>query len=243
MELDITGAKIFFTIFGIPITETIVNTWLVMGIITILCLVLTKDLKRTPDTKRQQIAESIVVWFDTLVQSNMGSGYKEFVPFIAALFSLSALSSLSSLFGLYAPTADLSTTLGWALMVFVMITYTKIKTNGIKGYLKGFTEPVFILTPFNILGEVSTPMSMAFRHFGNIASGAVVSGLIYGALSVLSHSLLRWLPLGLGEIPLFQIGLPALLSIYFDLFTSILQAYIFCMLTMIYIASAGEKEA
>ena len=101
------------------------------------------------------------------------------------------------------------------------------------------------MTPLNLISECATPLSMAFRHFGNIASGAVVTALVYAALASLSTALLGLLPGALGQllsgIPIFQIGLPAVLSIYFDLFSSVLQAFIFCMLTMMYIKLACES--
>lgn len=248
MNLDIAGAKIYYVIpiwGGIPITETIVNTWIVMVLIMALCLFLTKDLKEKSTTKRQDLAEYIVVMVTDFVKGNMGQRYESFAPFIAALFSLSAFCSLTSLLGAYPPTSDLSTVLGWAVMVYVMITYTKIKTTGIMGYAIGFTQPIFILLPFNLISEIATPISMAFRHFGNIASGTIISTLVYGGLASLSYAVFGSLPgfLGtiLGKIPFFQIGIPAFLSIYFDLFSSLLQAFIFCMLTMMYIASAAEE--
>lgn len=94
---------------------------------------------------------------------------------------------------MFPPTSDLSTTLAWAVMVFVLITYTKIRTGGVGGYLKGFTQPIFVLTPFNILSELATPISMAFRHFGNIVSGSVITALVYAALATASHALFAWL--------------------------------------------------
>lgn len=131
-------------------------------------------------------------------------------------------------------------------MVFIMITYTKIRTHKLSGYVKGLTEPVVFLTPLNIISELSTPLSMAFRHFGNIASGQVVGALIYGALLSLNHWIFKWLPGLFGEvlrmIPFAQVGIPAVLSLYFDLFSAVMQAFIFCMLTMNYISAAAETE-
>ncbi|MEG1872491.1 MAG: FoF1 ATP synthase subunit a, partial [Ruthenibacterium sp.] len=127
-----------------------------------------------PHSKRQLVAEFLVATAQNFVNGNMGEKFSHYGPFVAALFSASVFSSLLSLFTLYPPTSDLSTTLAWAVLVFVMITYTKIRTGGVGGYLKGFTQPIFILTPFNILSELATPISMAFRHFGNIVSGTVI---------------------------------------------------------------------
>ncbi len=253
MSVEINGAKIFFTIpvlGGIPITETMVNAWLVMAIITGLCIWLTHGMTVRGTGKRQVVAELLVNTAQNFVDTNMGRKFSHYAPFIAALFSMSLLSSLLSLVGLYPPTSDLSTELAWAVVVFIMITATKIRTGGVGGYLKGFTEPIFVLTPFNILSELATPISMAFRHFGNIVSGGVISTLVYAALAVANQALFGWLPgfLGwlLGNIPFLQVGIPAILSVYFDLFSSAMQAFIFCMLTMLYIANAaddGSEEA
>lgn len=243
MSVEITGAKILLRLpFGIVITEAQVNMWLVMIAIIILCKWLTHKLQIKPTQKRQIIAEYIVNMVNNFVKENMGATYIGFAPFIAALFSLALFSSLSSLLGMYPPTADLNSALGWAILVFLMITYFKIKTNGVLGYAKGLTKPIFVLTPFNIIGEFATPISMAFRMFGNVASGVVISTLVYAALAMLSSVVLQWLPSVLADIPLLQLGIPAILSIYFDLFSGVLQAFIFCMLTMLYISMAASTE-
>ena len=134
--------------------------------------------------------------------------------------------------------------MAWAIVVFVIITATKIRTNGIGGYLKGFCDPIFVMAPFNVLGEVFTPISMAFRHFGNIVSGTVITALVYAALVAANHALFGWLPGAVGEIlssiPFLTVGVPAVISLYFDWFGSFMQAFIFCMLTMMFIASAAE---
>lgn len=146
--------------------------------------------------------------------------------------------------GLEKPDSDLSTEAAWAIVVFIMITGNKIKAGGFLGYLKGFTTPIAVMTPFNILSELATPVSMACRHFGNILSGVVINGLIYAALALASSALLGWLPgaLGqiLGSIPILDVGIPAILSVYFDWFSGAMQAFIFSMLTIMYIANAAE---
>ena len=253
MSLDVHGARVLLEIpinipvlGGIIITETVVNTWIVMAVIVGLCLYLTHGMQVHARTKRQIIAEFIVKKVNQMVGENMGDHFLKigYAPLIAAIMSLSALCSLSSMIGMYAPTSDLSTLLGWSLMVFVLITWNKFRAGGPLGYIKGYFEPIPVLLPFNIISEFATPLSMAFRHFGNIASGSVITGLIYAALAAATHALFGWLPgaLGqiLGSIPILQVGIPAIFSIYFDLFSSCLQAFIFCMLTMMYISSAAE---
>ena len=228
------------------LTETVVNTWIVMAVIVGLCLFLTHGMQVHCRTKRQIIAEFIVKKVNSMVGENMGEHFLKvgYAPLICSIMGLSALCSLSSMIGMYAPTSDLSTLLGWSILVFVLITYNKFRAGGPIGYLKGYFEPIPVLLPFNIISEFATPLSMAFRHFGNIASGSVITGLIYAALAAASHALFGWLPgaVGqvLGQIPILQVGIPAIFSIYFDLFSSCLQAFIFCMLTMMYIGSAAE---
>ena len=254
MNLDVHGARILFEIpVEIPylghiiITETVVNTWIVMAVIVGIILFLTSGMQVHCRTRRQVVAEWIVQKVNGMVGENMGEHFLQvgYAPLIAAIMALSALCSLSSMIGMYAPTSDLSTLLGWALLVFVLITYNKFKFGGPLGYLKGYFEPIPVLFPFNVISEIATPLSMAFRHFGNIASGTVITGLIYAALAGASNALFSLLPGALGampqHIPLLQVGIPAIFSIYFDLFSSCLQAFIFCMLTMMYIGSTADE--
>ena len=249
MSLDVHGARVLFEIpilGGIVITETVVNTWIVMAVIVGLCLFMTTGMQVHCRTKRQIVAEFIVTKINGMVGENMGERFLKvgYAPLICSIMALSALCSLSSMIGMYAPTSDLSTLLGWSLMVFVLITYNKFRSGGPLGYIKGYFQPIPVLLPFNIISEVATPMSMAFRHFGNIASGTVIMGLLRWALANLSAMIFTKLPGVLGQvfgwIPLFQLGIPAVFSIYFDVFSSLLQAFIFCMLTMMYIGSAAE---
>ena len=247
-EFTVTGAKILFRIpifGGIAVSETIVNTWIIMALIVGLCLFLTHGMQVHARTKRQIIAEFIVNKINGMVGENMGPHFLQvgYAPLIASIMALSALCSLSGMVGVFAPTSDLSTLLGWSLLVFVLITYNKFRAGGPLGYIKGYFQPIPVLLPFNIISEFATPLSMAFRHFGNIASGSVITALIYAALASLSHAVFSLLPGVLGQvmaqIPLLQVGIPAVFSIYFDIFSSCLQAFIFCMLTMMYIGSAA----
>ena len=243
MNLDVSGARVYFTlpidfpVLGkLQISETLVVSWIVMLLITGLCIWLTHDLKVENISKRQALAEFLVETANKFVVGNMGESFRYFIPFVAALFSTSIVSNLISLIGLRSPTADLSTEAAWAIVVFTIITAQKIKTNGFGGYLKGFTTPIAVMTPFNILSELATPISMACRHFGNILSGVVINGLIYGALAVASSALLGLIPGVVGDvlakIPILDVGVPAVLSVYFDWFSGFMQAFIFCMLTV-----------
>ena len=243
--LEISGAYIYCTIplpfQELPITESQVNSWLVMVSVLGLCLYLTHGLAPKAQTRRQLAAEWIVEKVDGLVRQNMGEYFKGFAPFIAAILALSAFSSLLSLIGLYPPTSDLNVVGGWALLVFFLITFYRFKAGPVQ-YLKAFADPP-LLAPLNVISEVATPVSMAFRHYGNVLSGSIISALVATALQGLSAIVLGWLPGVLGQFPLLQIGLPAILSVYFDLFSGYLQAFIFAMLTMLYVAGAFPADA
>lgn len=243
--IDISGALVYFTIplplGGLPITEAQINSCLVLISVFALCLYLTHGIKEKAETKRQLIAEWIVEKVEGLVNENMGAYFSGFAPFIAAILALSAFSSLLSLLGLYPPTSDLNIVAGWAILVFILITYYKCKCGPLV-YAKSFAQPVALLLPINIISEVATPISMAFRHYGNVLSGTVISVLVAAGLQGLSSLLLGWLPGVLGEIPFLQVGIPAILSVYFDLFSGCLQAFIFAMLTMMYVSGGFPAD-
>ena len=224
------------------ITQTLVSTWIVMALLSGLAIWLGHGLKLENVSKRQAAAEFIVTRLDQFVHDNMGYHFDQYIPLIGSIFALSIGCNLISVVGLWSPTADLNTEAAWAIVVFVLIMYYKIKTNGILSYLKGLLDPIFIMAPINVLSEVSTPVSMAFRHFGNILSGTVISTLLYWALASLSHVLFGWLPGVLGQIQLFQIGIPAFTGLYFDWFGGCIQAFIFCTLTAIFIKRAAGEE-
>ena len=194
MELSINGARILYTFENVPIfgkvdiTQTLIVSWLVVGIITLLCWWLGSGLKVTNISRKQAVAEMGATALLNFVRGNMGTGFDHYIPLIGAIFISSVVSNLISLLGIWSPTADLMTELAWALVVFVLITYHKIKSSGIGGYLKGFLDPIFVMAPINVMSECFTPISMACRHFGNILSGTVISALIYGALTALNNA-------------------------------------------------------
>ena len=243
--ISITGANVYFTIKmpiqDLPISEAQVNSVIVVLSVFFLCLFLTHGIKERPDSIRQHIAEYIVEQISSLVSGNMGERFSMFAPFVAAIMGISVFSSLLTLVGLFPPTSDINITAGWAILVFILITHYKLKCGPIY-YLKGFAEPIPLFAPLNVIGEIATPVSMAFRHYGNVLSGSVISVLVAAALQGLSAKLLSWLPGALAGFPLFQIGLPAVLSIYFDVFSGCLQAFIFAMLTMLYISNGFPGE-
>lgn len=237
MDIEIHGPRVIFTIpilGGIDVNETTVNAWLIIGFVFILCLILTRKLEKIPRKRTQQIAEKIVTMVDNIVLESMGQRNMKYAPYILTLLVFSAFGSLISLLGMRSITADINTTAGWALMTFFMIYYAGIKKNGLR-HFHGLIEPLPFMLPLNLISEVATPISMTFRHFGNIFAGSVISILVYGALAAASYAILPAL-----HVPFLQVGIPAVLSIYFDLFSGAIQAYVFSMLTMAYVSNANS---
>ena len=243
--VQIAGAQIYFTVpmplMDMPLTEAQTNSWMVILSVWGLCLYMTHGLKVRADTKRQHLAEWCVTMCKKLVNENMGGFFAGYTPFIGAIMAISLFSSLLSLLGLFAPTSDLNVVAGWAILVFALITAAKCRCGPLL-YMKSFCEPIPVMLPMNIISELATPISMAFRHYGNVMSGAVISVLVSSALTSLSRMLLGWLPGVLGDIPFLRVGIPAVLSIYFDVFSGCLQAFIFAMLTMLYVSGGFPME-
>ena len=238
----------FFGLFDVTITETTLSSFLVMLILIAASFFLGRNLKKRPG-RVQVLTEKGVTMLYNMVESTMGKHNLRFAPYIGTLFLSSVLGSLISLTGFFkSTTADISTTLTWALITSVLVWYHNIKNKGFFGWLKGFTEPIVVMTPMNIVSEIAQPVSMAFRHFGNVAGGSVLTMLIYNALAAASALILGWNPNAfISSIPILQVGIPAVLSLYFDLFSGFIQALVFSMLTMVYVGAAcpppAEKNA
>lgn len=236
MNIEVNGPRVIFSIGNVDINETTVNAWIVIGLVFILCLVLTHKLEKIPRKRTQQIAEKLIMFVDNLVATTMGKQFIHYAPYILTLLVFSVFGSLIGLFGLRSITADINTTLGWALMTFVLIYFEGFKSHGFFGKLKGFIEPTPVMLPLNLISEAATPISMSFRHFGNIFAGSVITILIYGGLAGLTSMLFKT------NVPFLQVGIPAVLSVYFDLFSGCIQAYVFSMLTMVYIGNSAAKD-
>ena len=287
--MSVDGAFIYFTIpifGGINVTQTAVSHLIVTILLCWASIALGKGLKKRPDGK-QVMVEKGVMMLRNMVAESMGEHNVHWTPFIGTIFLSSICGSFIGLTGfLRSSTADLSCTLVWALMVSFIIWYNNIKNNGFVGWLKGFTEPIVVMTPMNIIGEIAQPVSMAFRHFGNVAGGGVITTLIYTSLSLASAAVLNlitcsgwivsavllavgaalvflWKKNGkavalvfgiisavlgffglleatgiLSGVPILAYGIPAVLSCYFDLFSGFVQAYVFTLLTMVYISAS-----
>lgn len=225
------GAQLYFKLFevnGQPVylTQTIVSTWLIMlGLILVALIIRVKmkKFKEVPETKLQTMIEMVVDTINNFTISSMGPVGKRFAGYYGPLLIYIAVCNLSGLIGIRPPTADFATTLAFALITFFMIHGFGIKSKGL-GYFKGFLQPVPLLLPLNIIGELATPVSLSFRLFGNILGGSIIMGLVYAMFP---------------KIVIF-LGIPAVLHGYFDIFAGTLQAFIFVMLSMTFVSSAME---
>jgi F-type H+-transporting ATPase subunit a len=250
MNISVQGPKIYVQItalkdkllgvFANPVTQTTVSLLAVTLILIFLALFIRKRIQKRPG-KLQVIVEKLVNMLYGLVEDTMGKHNLRFAPYIGTLFLSSIVGTLLGMTQIFrSVTADLSVTLAWALVTTGMVWYYNIKNNGFLKWLKGFTEPIVVMTPMNIVSEIAQPLSMAFRHFGNVAGGSVLNTLIYAALALVSNLAFGWLPDAILAFvpPVFQVGIPAFLSIYFDLFSGFVQAFVFALLTMVYVGAA-----
>jgi F-type H+-transporting ATPase subunit a len=289
MNVNVTGPYVYFTIpifGGITVTQTTVSGLIVTILLCTAFILLGKDLKKRPDGKQVLVEKGVLMLYNMVVDT-MGAHNAHFLPLIGTIFLSSICSSLIGMTGfLRSATADLSVPLVWALIVTAIIWYNNIKYNGFLGWLKGFTEPVVVMTPMNIISEIAQPVSMAFRHFGNVAGGGVITSILYAALSLVSSLVLgaiasngiavsiALLVIGgslillwsrkkktamlifgilmavlgffgtleatgvLVGVPVLAFGIPAVLSLYFDIFSAFVQALVFSLLSMVYIASS-----
>ncbi len=214
----------------ILIPDSIVNTFLVVILLIIFAMVVNSKIKKAKadevPSNFLNVVEILVEAVDNLVESNMGkNNVKRFGPYILTLAVFLAVANLLGLVGLTPPTSDYSVTLSLALITFVLTQYWAFKNGGgILGYFKGFGDPVPLLAPLNVIGELANPVSLSFRLFGNIMSGGIILTLVYGAAGY------------------FAPVLAAPLHAYFDVFSGLLQTFIFIMLTMIFIGGADTEE-
>lgn len=206
---------------GIAVTQTVTTTWFIMGLLILGAFLLTRKMSLVP-SKKQAVAEILVDGIYNLTETTMGKKFKNFAPYVGTLLLFVGIANISGLLGLRPPTADLNTTLGLALMTFIIIHFTGVKSKGLGGYLKGFLDPMPFLLPLNIMGELATPISLSFRLFGNIVGGLIIMTLVYNALGSLA------------------VLVPAVLHAYFDLFAGLLQSFIFAMLTMVFVSLASD---
>lgn len=210
-----------YELFGheLWITTTHLSMLIVSIVIILFAIVANRKLKHAKEIPDgfQNVVELIVEKLEGMVDVSMGEHAPKFVNYISTLFMFILVANLSGLFGLRPPTADYGVTLSLGLITFCMIQYNNIKYNK-AGAFTGLFKPIPLLFPINLIGELATPLSLSLRLFGNILSGTVMMALIYGLLPVF-----------------IDLGMPAILHVYFDVFAGCIQTYVFCMLTMVFV--------
>lgn len=215
--INLAGSEIW-------ITETIVNTWIIMLILIVLAIIARIKLKNFKDvpTGFQNVVETVVETFDNFATNTLGKKLSYIAPWFFMVFIFIISSSMFSIFGLRAPTADWATTFALAFATFALMLIMGFKHR--KGeYLKSFFYPHFVFFPLNLIGELAKPVSLSFRLFGNMLSGTIILTLYYSLT------------------PFFvQIGIPALLHAFFDVIFGAIQTYIFVIISLMYVKGAAD---
>ena len=230
MSLDLGPRIIIMFSNGVFITETVLWAIIVAVAMIIMAALATRNLKREP-RGLQVAAEMIVEFFYNFVRTNMGKKNIGFAPFIGTLFMFLLFCNALGLIGQRAATADMNLTFAMSFTIFFIIQANAIRSRGILGYLKHFAEPIFIMVPIKIIEEVVFPVSLSFRLFGNILAGYIIIHIFLHMMETFSHSI------GL-HIPLLQAVTPLPAMAFFDMFEPVLQAFVFSMLSMVFISRA-----
>jgi F-type H+-transporting ATPase subunit a len=219
------GIRTFFTItipgypgVSIPVTHSMLTTWVIMLFLILLGYGAGRRLHSVPGPLQNSM-EIVVEGADWLVETTMGSDKRWFAPYVMALGMYLVMANMTGLIGVRMPTADLNTTFALSLLTFFLSQYFSWRQKGFRGYLGRFFTPLPFLFPLNIIGELANPVSLSFRLFGNMLGGLIIMALVYSFVPVI---------------------IPVLPHIYFDFFVGLIQAFIFVMLTMTYIALAMD---
>lgn len=210
-----------FRIGPFPVSESVVISWVVIAVFFLLVLVLTRNMSVMNPSRRQIAVESFVEWIRNLIVSMTGENGACYWEYLATVLLYIGLSNMVGIFGLKSPTKDINVSGCLAVMSIILVEAAGIRHRGAGGWLKSFTKPIAIITPINILEIFIRPLSLCMRLFGNVLGAFIIMEMIKLVLPVVA---------------------PALLSLYFDLFDGLIQAYVFVFLTSLYIREAVEDE-
>ncbi|MBO4395303.1 MAG: F0F1 ATP synthase subunit A [Eubacterium sp.] len=206
---------------GIAVSESVVVTWIIMAVLILVCFLLTRRMKVRGISRRQAFIETVVVKLTNLTGDMVGERGRGLAPYLTTVLIYISFANICGIFGFKSPTKDMNVTIALAGMSIILVQAAGIYYLGVKGWLKSFTRPVGVILPFNILDILTRPLSLCMRLFGNVLGAFVIMKLIEMVVPVV---------------------LPAVLSVYFDLFDGLLQAYVFVFLTSLYIKEAIEEE-
>lgn len=214
--------------FQVLITKEIVWQWVAIAILGVSAALLTRNLNSKKPSKRQVALEISYQYIEGLVKQNMGEEFLNFIPYIGTLFLYLCVLNLSGLIGIAPPTKCLGVTFGLGLSTFLVLNFTALKRNGVKGYFKAFVKPFTLFLPINIMERLVLPCSLALRLFGNMLAGTILIDLVYNALEKF-----LWIS---------GIGIPIILHGYFDVFDGLIQVLVFSYLTMANIKATAEHN-
>lgn len=222
-ELNINPSMIKIPFLGgMLISETIVVTWLVMAILIIFSyfvrFFLLKSFKEIP-SGIQNIIEFSIESIEKFSRGILGETGGDIAPYVFTLAAFIIFSGFIELLGLRAPTADLSMTATLAIITLLLINYFAIRHKGLMGRIKDFGKPVFFIAPIKVLVELALPVSLSCRLFGNMLGGLIVMDILYMVV---------------------PIGIPAFISIYFNVFHALIQTFVFILLSLTFIKEAVE---
>lgn len=204
---------------GIPVSEAVVVTWIIMAVVILLCMILVRDLKVENPGRRQLALETTVSGIYNFFDEIMGSNGKEYIPYLMSVAIYIGIANLIGILGFKPPTKDINVTAALAIMSIVLIEVAGIRKKGGKGWLKSFAEPMPVVLPINILEIFIKPLSLCMRLFGNVLGSFVVMELLKMVVPMV---------------------LPAVFSCYFDIFDGLIQAYVFVFLTSLFIKEATD---
>jgi F-type H+-transporting ATPase subunit a len=204
----------------LTVTSTVINTWIIMAIVSVVCIILGRQLRVKP-TRWQNALEWVVEAIDGLIRDMIPHNSRLFLPVVGTLAVFIAAANLGGLIpGIKSPTTDINTPLALAIVVFFSVHYYGIRQKGLIGHLRHYVEPIFILLPIELASELARTMSLTFRLFGNILGEEIVIAVLFLILPVL-------------------IPVPMML---FSIFTSVIQAYVFALLTVVYLSGAVQAH-
>lgn len=208
------------------ITDTTVGAWIITAVLLLIGVIARKKIKAAGSGDIpgafQNALEMGMEALEGMAQGILGANARRFVNYIGTIFLFILFCNLSGLFGLRAPTADFGVTFLMGMFTFFIVNYQGLKNRGV-GHFTSLFQPIPVLFPINVIGEIANPISISLRLFANLLSGVIIMGLWYG--------MMPWFA---------KIGIPAALHVYCDLFSGCIQTYVFCMLTMVYINDKME---
>lgn len=203
---------------GVPVPESVVITWIIMAFLVLVSYLCTRRLKKIPG-KAQLVAEMFVGFINNFTKNTLGEHWRPFAPYFGTVGLYIACANLIGVFGLTSPTKDLNVTAGLAIMSAVLIYGTSFKHHGLRGGMKKFAEPMVLIAPINIMEIAIRPISLCMRLFGNVLGSFIIMELIKIVVPV---------------------GVPLVLSLYFDIFDGIIQTIVFVFLTALFTQESLE---